>query len=355
MPRSLPIFVNVFVFFNCISTYFSNILNRFDRNESTQRKMACSKFAQDTLLEMLRFCSRDQLERHSIVSRQLKCLIAQNFQSTPYRVFDRLNISCDKTQYTYALGQYVHDPNRADYNMKLFLGGKKCPSNTLLEKKGFSVNKMQRYFGKTVRVKQTTFSLRDDSTAMNPKIEADMETIAHLWSGQILIPLLSPEMTSQVRVLTICSPDLSLKDYPMLYSANIFHAYYTKQFKNPTNLLYFLEDPRAKPITVINCFRWNESVTLLIDLISQSFSSASIVSAFRLIIAFNSTIVHGSEVRVKEFRLENQTTNEFLQLKYVTEKEAIKICGEWIKLDGQNWMMDETDVKRHILVQRSRL
>ncbi|KAI1697781.1 hypothetical protein Ddc_19511 [Ditylenchus destructor] len=159
--------------------------------------------------------------------------------------------------------------------------------------------------------------------------------------------ILSPETISQVRMLTIWSPDLSFKDYPMLYSANIFHAYYVPaHFKNPTNLLHFLEDPRPKPITVINCSRWNESVTLLIDLISQNFSSASIVSAFRLIIAFDREIVQGWEVRVKEFRLENRTTNEFLQMKYVTEKEAIKICGECI---------DSTYGKRRVLVQRSQL
>ncbi|KAI1703096.1 hypothetical protein Ddc_16720 [Ditylenchus destructor] len=225
---------------------------------------------------------------------------------------------------------------------------------------------MQRYFGQTVRVKETIFSLRDDSAIMNPKLAVEMETIAHLWNGQILIVretnmslyfshalvqriqhILCPEIISRVRVLTIWSPDLSFKDYPMLYAAKIFHADYTKQFKNPMNLLYFLEEPRAKPITVINCFYWNTSVTQLIDLISQSFSSALIVSAFRLIIAFERKIVQGFEVRVKEFRVENRNTNEILQLKYVTEKEVINMCGEWINY--------ETCRKRHVLVQRSQL
>ncbi|KAI1691356.1 hypothetical protein DdX_21935 [Ditylenchus destructor] len=332
--------------------------------------MTCSKFSQDTLLEMLCYCSRDQLERHSIISWQLKCLIAQNFRSKPYRVFDRLDITCDDNEYSYTLHHQRTQwhPNQTEYTAQHFLDGNKCKQqvNALCP-----LPEMRPYLGESVRVKTAVLVVKEEA-GLNRKLAAEIETVAHIWSDQelVILPItryfteayrIKPYITDaliqqiansgrifQVRQLMISNPDFSFKDYSELYSAKILIVVYFLPFKCPENLLDFLQEPGAKPLVVL-CFDFWKALTeasLFIDRIAQSFSSASTSSNFRLIIKYNNR--DGSKL-LNKFCIENRTTNEVLQLKNIDENEIVNNCGETF--------VNNTDRinSKYILVERSRL
>ncbi|KAI1715830.1 hypothetical protein Ddc_10901 [Ditylenchus destructor] len=326
--------------------------------------MAYSKFAQDSLLEMLNFYSRDQLEHHSVTSRQLYRLIELNFPSKPYRIFDAFHIFCDESEYSLMHKCVRWNPNIEDYNAQQFSDGKKCNQQDLsLESTHYSLSEMRLYLGRSVRIKKTFLFIREEIN-LKTEIIAELQTIAHLWSDQefVIAPksgryftdamiqriqsITNSERIFQARELTIYNPHLSFKDYSMLNSAKILKVICFSPCKSSADILHLLEKPGAKPQLVLCYGSWSteeqfKQASLLIKLIFQSFSSASTISAFRLIIMY---FKHNNK-SIKEFRVENRITSEVLQLRNITENEAINYLGNYI--DKINF--------RYILVERSQL
>ncbi|KAI1711539.1 hypothetical protein DdX_09999 [Ditylenchus destructor] len=254
--------------------------------------MSCSKPVPPFVLDLLYYLNRDQLERFSIVCRPLKNLIAQNFQSKPYRIFDHLLI---RGGGSYAL---IHKdvqwhPNRDDYNVQQFLDGQKCNIGYAF----YSFAEMRPYLGPTVRIEWTSIYVDEDFT-YNPEHVAEMESISYLWrSGRIRIwegdkigaegfqRILNSPTVLQCQTLSIDfhgNEYFSFKDSKALYSVNKMEIAYYNQNIDPNVWPQFLEQPGVKPVVVLRYLK-RESINEILDQLTQAFSSAVSPNTYKII------------------------------------------------------------------------
>ncbi|KAI1691013.1 hypothetical protein DdX_22157 [Ditylenchus destructor] len=288
--------------------------------------MSNSKPVPPFVLDVLRYLNRDQLERSSIVSRPLKNFIEQHLNMKPYRVFDRLWIRGG----TYALehkGVYFEThchPRRNNYSVQQFLNGQK--SNPLYPSCSYySFEKMRPYLNPTVRIYVTVIRVCGDFT-YSPKHIAEMESIAYLWRyDEIFIrdadkygnrivaehfqPILDSLTILQCRNLIMDNAHFSFKDYKMLYAVRVIHINYFDEEIDLNSWAQFLEQPRIKPVVVLEGLH-RGSIDNILNRLSEAFSSA--VSPNALKIMFREVVVP-----LTEFREPNYRSRERLELKKV--------------------------------------
>ncbi|KAI1694965.1 hypothetical protein Ddc_21614 [Ditylenchus destructor] len=292
----------------------------------------CSKFSQDTLCEVLTFCSRIELEYFSIASRSLNCLIAKNFPSKPYLVVDKLIICPQGNDNSYCLEhserQWHPNKNRC-YLQHLSVSNKTSHKDRIY----YSLAQTRPYLGPSVRVKSTCLYVKNE-TIISPTLVTEMESLSHIWRDQTLVmlpsvgyltdamfqklqPILNSRNISQFGELRLIDVDFPLVDYPVLNSLNVLELYDVEQRNNDSitsfyeNILHFLEKPGAKPLVVLNgIHNRNKDHSPLIHLISQAFSRATSPCEFGLVLLRNKNSV----TYLTEFRETNNISGEVLKL-----------------------------------------
>ncbi|KAI1701009.1 hypothetical protein DdX_16378 [Ditylenchus destructor] len=248
--------------------------------------MSNSKPLPPFVLNVLRYLNRDQLERFSIVCRQLKNFIERYFQSKPYRVFDRLYIRGG----SYALEhkEVRWHPNRDDYSVQQFLG-----------RWGFHVQSDH-----IVELESITYLWRDGNIGIWNVIRPfDIRIVAEDFQ-----PILnSPTILKCQNYLYLNNAHISFRDYKILYSVNQIVIDYESEKINPHYLPEFLEQPGVKPVIVLNRLH-PESINSVLNQLSKTFSSAVSPNAFT--IRFSQC-----DKSLTEFLEVNYKSREKLQLK----------------------------------------
>ncbi|KAI1707244.1 hypothetical protein Ddc_14944 [Ditylenchus destructor] len=312
--------------------------------------MSLSKPVPPYLFDSLYYLNRDQLERFSIVCRDLNNFIKRYFNSKPYRIFDQLLIRGGR----YALRhQDVHwHPNRDDYDIQQFLANQKCivdenrrknvPSFMYYRAYSYSFDDMRRYLSPTVRIRCFEIHVAGDTT-YNPEQIAELESLAYLWrDGSIWIEndstnmiraediplILNSPTILQCRQLHMTYAHFSFKNYQILYTVKVFKILYPYEDDYGDDDIdsnywpEFLDQPGAKPVVVLNHFPPTKVVDML-DRLSKAFHSAISPNAFKVVIEYE------FEGQITEFRETNNISREKLELKAEIPLECQEVIFDY--------------------------
>ncbi|KAI1700050.1 hypothetical protein Ddc_18291 [Ditylenchus destructor] len=320
--------------------------------------MSNSKPIPPFTFDVLYYLNRDQLERFSIVCRDLKNFIERYFHSTPYRTFDRLEIRAGGSYAlanSYWLDKVTNRPiywspryEQADYSTHKFLDSRICGYDEFTkswdistrfwrydsghpiynERAYYTFAKIRPYLGPTVRPKHTIIYIAGDSTYYPKQIE-EMESISYLWrDGRINIfntdnfgnriggkteledfqPVFNSPTLLQCRHLCMDNAHFSFKDCKVLYTVKFIQMIYHGEDIDLSYWVEFFEQPRVKPVVIFRQLR-RESLANVLDQFSMSFSSSILPNAFKIVFAQQC-----DEEELTIFRKTNNTSGEILEL-----------------------------------------
>ncbi|KAI1712888.1 hypothetical protein Ddc_12232 [Ditylenchus destructor] len=303
--------------------------------------MSCSKFSTYAYLDLLHFFDRDQLERISITCRLLNRLVERGLQSKSLRVFDKLEIRPSpkgKSFQTLLTNAFCIGSLGAFYRLRhngvqlypksgvavqQFLAGENTENSNPVS---YSFVEISPYLGPTVRFKETEIKVRNycpyTSEAAN-----ELESLTHLWRDRVITikpmemqvifaesirHILDSPTILKCKQLEIEDPDLPLSNYPVLYSADVFHVFCNRILK-PENWKFF-EGSRAdggKPLFFLTLWINHSDVepVVITNYKYQVFPQADSPCAFKMVVKLRLV------GELLPFSIQNTSTQEVLELK----------------------------------------
>ncbi|KAI1724018.1 hypothetical protein Ddc_05217 [Ditylenchus destructor] len=294
------------------------------------------------IVNVFKFFDRKDLEIVSTSAKHANRIVRKHFPSKPYRFLKDVTLKIYRHSGKFTDGLAVELENHSTGY--------------------FALESMRPYLSQFVRFRETELFVKECS--YTPEDMTILASISHVWSGRSLwlrirgnevcgnlksvmnFPnnishslhnILTNDAIFSSRCLELydASRFVSLHDYSRIYTVDVL---FLKSFQNDhLNIGTFLALIEHKP-------QFPESKSVFV--LDISFSSASTPCPFQLVI-----IDDESNGENEEFRMENETTHEVLQLKNI-EKDSLfvtKLC------EHCNFEFDAEINEQIILIERSRL
>ncbi|KAI1714053.1 hypothetical protein Ddc_11616 [Ditylenchus destructor] len=301
----------------------------------------------DVLLDILKCMNRDGLEKIHETTRVINDIIKRDFSSKPFRLLDdktwpRIRRDRNKNN-VLLLG--IHRSNECF--VPTIPGWQHCHRHCVQEcsRHSYPIDEMRPFLSRYMRFSDVTIHIDEENDSAlppyTPKQIALLESISHIWSGQMLsIVDLSVKTTeslkrmfgslailqcralfhSKIRYVNIGSNLMDIYQSPNLYT---LQAIYFSSALTKDGILslthYKAEHPQSSTIFVFHpCpLHFDEAL----EAIKKEFSASSTRCRLRMVIE---TVVLAQAPLPEnlEFRLENSRTKEVLHLKRITKQEA---------------------------------
>ncbi|KAI1730000.1 hypothetical protein Ddc_02674 [Ditylenchus destructor] len=309
------------------------------------------------MMNVLANFDRDELEIVSITSRLFAKVVRHKFSTHPFRFFKRLDIA--------AGGNGAIRLRLQNANVFLLDDGsntqqfKKPEEHPLLDElpsgdvSYCTLDQLRPFLGENVRVKNATIEMGSRVRINNGHI-AEMEVIAHLWSGLNLhiIPgmirsvdndflifnlnnssgiapdcsfvLSSPTIVSSCHRLIIFGIDLPFGNFPILYSLKMISFLDVIEKISPVHLLEFIDGigkHHSKTMTIC-CLHGDNPWRMHIESIRQAYAGSLTPNPYKAIFAQT-----GDISEVVQFQDVNSSTGEVLEMRALLEQEKIDVCN----------------------------
>ncbi|KAI1717597.1 hypothetical protein Ddc_09754 [Ditylenchus destructor] len=305
------------------------------------------------IVNVFKFFDRNDLEIVSTSGEYVNRIVRKHFASKPYRFLNdvTLTILRDKDGLGLVLGKDAENQSSGNQNQlpgDLFFDPNK---NEWADGwKYFGLDIMRPYLTNFVRFGTTELLCREHS--YTPDDVTILASLSHLWSGRSLS--LSIRWDAEVNfrnnasnsIRNILTDDaifscrclefhdiaqfVSLHDYYRVYTTDVLLLKsYNDEHLNIKALLALIKHkpqfPESKTVFVVDLSTFETEKYEVTDAICEGFSTASTPSPFQLmIIAYSES---------EEFRLENRTTREVLQLTNIKKDSLIvtkffEICND---------------------------
>ncbi|KAI1728161.1 hypothetical protein DdX_00320 [Ditylenchus destructor] len=303
-------------------------------------------------LNTLRFFGRDELEHIEMSSKQSQGLIEREFPNKPYRLFASLaveNFGANDIMQLWDNGHVWNPLVRAWTN----------------EQEHYSVDQMQQYLGRSIRVKRIDIALtgiellREDVSAL--------ETVAHVWAGRNiniisalnfdddeyrnalnhdLDMLLGSSIISRCRELSLPHLDVPYSAYPSLYSLEAFVSQMGETADNtnsnsvPAHWVDFLEGigkhkSKVLPLLILP----HNQLQAVIDAIQHAFINSTTLCAFKLYLLSKSFLTQSWDTNI--------ATGEVLQMNMVNSDAANRILDDLFNfkaMDMRLYLMERKNI-----------
>ncbi|KAI1707278.1 hypothetical protein Ddc_14935 [Ditylenchus destructor] len=278
------------------------------------------------ILDILKYFSRNHLECIQITNRMLNDIVSRNFVSHPFRVLPgtvaRVQIRYGKLALSIRKYNRCFAPHFQNWN----LCRQWCEHF-------YSVNVMLPFLSKSVCFGLTEISINDRNifTPYSADHIATLESISHLWDSKDLkicdfsesdstsLRLMLESSLLQCRILHIQDDRrrISLFENPgtyALYAVDLMSQLPISLYE----MLQLVQEktyyPNSDTIFVFHCA--NESIKAAVEKLKQKFLTSRVHCRLRLIIRSS------SPKDIFEFRLQNNRTNEMLELKHISKNKA---------------------------------
>ncbi|KAI1700405.1 hypothetical protein DdX_16741 [Ditylenchus destructor] len=297
------------------------------------------------ILDILQYCSRDELEKLAIVSRTLRNVVNRRFAEHPFRVFRHLLISPHPTSHLELALTHIGAPfipnlrNIADF---------KDPTKEV-RRFYFPLDQVAPFLTQSLRFTITSLVLKSDIRLTKRGIAA-LEGIVHLWSGRTLhiSPILvmdhenpifaqdcklildSSTIIQRCEELGLTRIDMPFSEHPNLYAMKLIRFGAVPMKLSPRNLIAFIEGiSRHQSQPIIICTLYDESTINAVAEIKEVFLSTAArpSNVFKIFILSekNDWFVEDGESAIQEFRNVNHLTNQVLQMRTATDEEKVRV------------------------------
>ncbi|KAI1714058.1 hypothetical protein Ddc_11621 [Ditylenchus destructor] len=285
------------------------------------------------LVDILKYMSRDALEKIQVTTRTLNILIRSDFSLKPFRVIGksslRINIEGGQLLLTIHRRKNCADECLAP---SVRAGWQKC--NMWHEcKHKYALDQMSRFLAQCVRFQQTKIMI-DSHDPYSSKAISEVESIAHIWSEQhlaitdfssteehSLCPLLSNPNMLRCRILDVYGDRTNFvqnsRKYPALYALHAI-SFTWRILADEIDIISRNKAtfPQSDCIFLFPDTLQDEMINAL-EVIREEFAESS--NSCRLRMIFQLDTLDDQNV---DFRMENKQTNEILELKHITKAEA---------------------------------
>ncbi|KAI1694757.1 hypothetical protein DdX_19950 [Ditylenchus destructor] len=329
------------------------------------------------IVNIFTFFDRNGLEMLAKADDFVKRIVQKHFPSKPYYFMDDVTLEIFRCQDAMAIAlttpKESEDVNPANPSYHLTFNPHR--NEWLDEGDCHSVEATRPYLNQFVRVQEAILFF-DYVYAYTPEDMSILASLSHVWSGRsiwLLVTwdgnhsrlandpnfrnnaltsiqnILSNDAIFSCRCLNLydAAQLVSLQDYSRIYTVDVLllQIFVCPIPLNIGALLALIERksqfPKSKTVFVVDISTFDTRLTEVTDAICNSFSSSSTPFAFRLIILDDL-----ENVPIEEFRLEKETTSEFLQLRQMSREESAKI--------DEACNIEEPEAYKKYVIERSR-
>ncbi|KAI1706082.1 hypothetical protein Ddc_15474 [Ditylenchus destructor] len=304
------------------------------------------------MVDVLDYFTRNDLEKIQMTCAWINQLVKDHFKLMPLRLLDnaKLNFNLDGS-----MQLSLSKPTmNGQFPMICWDPCRRCWIRTGVHNVAFS--QMLPCLNKIVRVPKVYVWISDDTNLKQGNI-AKVKSLSHIWeNAQVEFSTVSEEenLTLRAKLLSeaklICcrrfkysckSIMLPLWDYPEIYSMEAVEVNFPSTIFDPlsimengmTSITQLIEN-QALYTHSPTIFVFSEDkytfVSLItnniIELIRNKFMDSDKVQSFQVIFAIKIVGEKLSDGEMGEFRLQNNSTREVLQLRLVTFDEVAKYC-----------------------------
>ncbi|KAI1701426.1 hypothetical protein DdX_16105 [Ditylenchus destructor] len=278
------------------------------------------------ILDILKFFSRNHLERIQITNRMLNDIVSRSFASYPFRILPgavaRVQIRYGKFALSIRNRDRCFAPHFRTWNLC-----RECCEHF------YSLNLMRPFLSKSVCFELTEISINEGNIFSPYSTEhiATLGSISHLWDSKYLricdcsendptsLSLILKSLVLRCRVLQLQDDRrrLSLLQHSDIYSLCAIDLMSHVPISRDEMLQLVQQKahyPFSDTIFVFQCD--NESIKSAMEVIRKKFLASRAHCRLRLI------ITSCSPKDISEFRFQNNRTNETLQLKHISKSQA---------------------------------